>query len=152
MCAVGIVLCPSILAGVLWAVVVFHVCERKLRVLGSGGQLCRLSCLRAERGQPDKKQCAQSSQLFRWSNIPRSPAPHITRGATKKKETKLLNRQAKDASQLRKFVVDFHHVWAAPVTAVGCTLLLLRVLGPSALVGVSLMPVLIPLETWVAKR
>lgn len=62
------------------------------------------------------------------------------------------NYQAKDASKLREFVVFFHNLWAAPVTAAGCTLLLLRVLGASALVGVSLIPVLIPLETWVAKR
>ncbi|CAM9247080.1 unnamed protein product [Ectocarpus sp. 13 AM-2016] len=63
-----------------------------------------------------------------------------------------LNFQAKDASKLREFVVFFHNLWAAPLTALGCTLLLLRVVGASALVGVSLIPVLIPLETWVAKR
>ncbi|CAM9631116.1 unnamed protein product [Ectocarpus fasciculatus] len=63
-----------------------------------------------------------------------------------------LNFQAKDAPKLREFVVFFHNLWAAPLTALGCTLLLLRVLGASALVGVSLIPVLIPLETWVAKR
>lgn len=60
--------------------------------------------------------------------------------------------QAKDASKLREFIVFFHNLWAAPLTAVGCTLLLLRILGPSALVGVSVIPVLIPLETWVARR
>lgn len=60
--------------------------------------------------------------------------------------------QAKDASKLREFIVFFHNLWAAPLTAVGCTVLLLRVLGVSALVGVSMIPVLIPLETWVAKR
>ncbi|CAN0424196.1 unnamed protein product, partial [Ectocarpus sp. 12 AP-2014] len=63
-----------------------------------------------------------------------------------------VNFQAKDASKLREFVVFFHNLWAAPLTALGCTLLLLRVVGASALVGVSLIPVLIPLETWVAKR
>lgn len=62
------------------------------------------------------------------------------------------SRQAKDASKLREFIVFFHNLWAAPLTAVGCTLLLLRILGPSALVGVSAIPVLIPLETWVARR
>lgn len=60
--------------------------------------------------------------------------------------------QGKDASKLREFIVFFHNLWAAPLTAVGCTVLLLRVLGASALVGVSMIPVLIPLETWVAKR
>lgn len=60
--------------------------------------------------------------------------------------------QAKDAPKLRECAVFFHNLWAAPLTAVGCTVLLLRVLGPSALVGVSAIPILIPLETWVAKR
>jgi hypothetical protein len=34
----------------------------------------------------------------------------------------------------------------------GCTALLLYVLGPSALVGIALVPVLIPVETWVANK
>ncbi|CAN0444155.1 unnamed protein product, partial [Scytosiphon promiscuus] len=51
-----------------------------------------------------------------------------------------------------EFVVFAHNLWAAPLTAVGCTVLLLRVLGVSALVGVVMIPVLIPLETWVARR
>ncbi|CAM9113305.1 unnamed protein product [Choristocarpus tenellus] len=49
-------------------------------------------------------------------------------------------------------VVFFHNLWAAPLTAVGCTFLLIYVLGPSALVGVCTIPILIPLETWVARR
>ncbi|CAM9668245.1 unnamed protein product, partial [Hapterophycus canaliculatus] len=60
--------------------------------------------------------------------------------------------QAKDASKLREFVVFAHHVWAAPLTAVGCTILLLGVLGISALVGIALIPILVPLEAWVARR
>ncbi|CAM9118953.1 unnamed protein product [Discosporangium mesarthrocarpum] len=63
-----------------------------------------------------------------------------------------INFQAKDASKLREVIVFFHNLWAAPLTAVGCTVLLIYVLGPSALVGVCSIPVLIPLETWVAQR
>lgn len=65
--------------------------------------------------------------------------------------TKMME-QAKDAAKLRECVVFLHNLWAAPLTAVGCTVLLFRILGLSALVGVAMIPVLIPLETWVAKR
>lgn len=60
--------------------------------------------------------------------------------------------QAKDARTFREFVIFAHNLWAAPLTAAGCIMLLLRVLGPSALVGVVLIPVVIPFETWVARR
>lgn len=60
--------------------------------------------------------------------------------------------QAKDGPTLREFVIFAHNLWAAPLTAAGCIVLLLRVLGPSALVGVVLIPVLVPFETWVARR
>ena len=58
--------------------------------------------------------------------------------------------QAKDAGKLRECAVFLHNLWAAPLTAIGCTVLLLRLLGPSALVGVAAIPILIPVETWDA--
>ncbi|CAN0230673.1 unnamed protein product, partial [Phaeothamnion confervicola] len=64
---------------------------------------------------------------------------------------RVVNLLAKDASQLREFVVFAHNLWASPLTAVGCTFLLYTVLGPSGLVGVSLIPLLIPLESWVSR-
>lgn len=60
--------------------------------------------------------------------------------------------QAKDCSRLREVVVFSHNLWAAPLTTLGCTLLLLYILGPTCLVGVCAIPVLIPVETWVARR
>lgn len=64
----------------------------------------------------------------------------------------IINLQTSDLAGMRDVVVFAHNLWASPLTVIGCTILLLYVLGPSALIGVALFPVLIPLETWVADK
>ena len=73
--------------------------------------------------------------------------PAISTTTTAGKTTNLI---AKDCASLRNFVVFAHNFWAAPLSVLASTLLLLRCLGWPALAGVSLIPALIPLETRLA--
>ena len=63
---------------------------------------------------------------------------------------KLTNLLAKDAASLRNFIVFAHNFWAAPLSVLASTVLLLRCLGWPALVGIALIPALIPLEKRLA--
>jgi ATP-binding cassette, subfamily C (CFTR/MRP), member 1 len=62
------------------------------------------------------------------------------------------NIQAKDSSSLREFVVFFHNLWACPLMIVACTAYLLFLLGWAGVVCCILLPMLIPLESYIAKQ
>jgi ABC-type multidrug transport system fused ATPase/permease subunit len=63
---------------------------------------------------------------------------------------RVTNLVGKDAAALRGFVVFAHNFWTAPLSVLGAVVLLLFTLGWPALVGVSLIPGLIPLEKRIA--
>lgn len=59
---------------------------------------------------------------------------------------KLSNYQTKDAQKLNQFILFAHNLWCAPLTVVGSCSLLLWILGPSALAGIAVLLLLLPLE------
>ena len=65
--------------------------------------------------------------------------------------SKATNLAVKDAESLRNFIVFAHNLWAAPLSVVVSTVLLVRCLGWPALVGIALIPLLIPIEKRLAK-
>ena len=65
--------------------------------------------------------------------------------------SKVTNLAVKDAASLRNFIVFAHNFWAAPISVVVSTVLLVRCLGWPALVGIALIPSLIPVEKRLAK-
>ena len=64
---------------------------------------------------------------------------------------KVTNLAMKDAASLRNFIVFAHNFWAAPLSVLVSTILLLRCLGWPALAGIALIPALIPIEKRLAK-
>jgi hypothetical protein len=62
------------------------------------------------------------------------------------------NIQSKDAASLRDFVVFFHNLWACPLQIFVCVLILLYLLGFAGLVACILLPALVPLESYIAKK
>jgi hypothetical protein len=62
------------------------------------------------------------------------------------------NIQSKDAASLRDFIVFFHNLWACPLQIFACVLILLYLLGFAGLVACILLPALVPLESYIAKK
>ena len=60
--------------------------------------------------------------------------------------------QSKDASSLREFVVFAHNLWACPLMIVACASFLLYLLGWAGLVSCVLLPLLIPVESYVSRK
>jgi len=86
--------------------------------------------------------------LFIFEKALRLPAASVLPGVNRGKVASL---QKRDSEKLRQFVILSHNLWAAPLTAVGATAILISLLGPSALVGVCLIPLLVPLDTSAAR-
>lgn len=62
------------------------------------------------------------------------------------------NIQSKDSNTLRDFVVFGHNLWTCPLMIVACASLLLYLLGWAGLVSCILLPLLIPLESYISKK
>jgi ABC-type multidrug transport system fused ATPase/permease subunit len=62
------------------------------------------------------------------------------------------NNQSKDSAALRDFVVFSHNLWSCPLMIIGCVLSLFHFIGVSGLVPCILLPILIPLQSSIARR
>lgn len=62
------------------------------------------------------------------------------------------NIQSKDAASLRDFIVFFHNLWACPLVIFASVGLLFYMLGSAGIVSCVLLALLVPIETYVAKK
>lgn len=62
------------------------------------------------------------------------------------------NVQSKDAASLRDFIVFAHNLWACPLMVVACVILLIELLGIAGLVSCILLPLMLPLESFISKK
>lgn len=62
------------------------------------------------------------------------------------------NVQAKDAASLREFVVFAHNLWSCPLLILICVVMLFSFLGWAGFVACIVLPVLLPLESWIASK
>lgn len=65
---------------------------------------------------------------------------------------KLVNHISTDVSRIDFCCSFFHIVWAAPIQMVVCLIILLNILGPSALAGFGFFVLVTPAQTYVMKR
>eukprot|EP01041_Mallomonas_annulata_P010575 gene10575-22068_t len=61
------------------------------------------------------------------------------------------NIQSKDTSSLQEFVVFAHNLWSCPLTIFVCIIALLKLLGVAGLVSCILLPLLLPIESYISK-